>query len=65
MGPKFFQTIAARSFFEVQVPRLDKELEKLSCEFCEFQRYNDTQQILQNQQQAIMYELVVDFDKKG
>jgi len=48
MGPKFFQTIAARSFFEVQVPRLVKELEKLSCEFCEFQRYNDTQQILQN-----------------
>jgi len=46
MYPKFFQSMMGKSFFEGQVPRLVKALEKLACEF---QRYNDTQERLQNQ----------------
>ena len=36
--PKFFQTIAGRSFFEGQLPRLIKALEKIGMEL---ERYND------------------------
>ena len=41
MYPKFFQTMMGRSFFEGQVPRLIKAIEKLACEL---QRYNDAQE---------------------
>ena len=41
MGPKFFQTIMGRSFFEGQVPRLIKVLEKIACEL---ERFNNNQE---------------------
>ena len=41
MYPKFFQTIMGRSFFEGQVPRLIKALEKIGCEL---ERYNNNQE---------------------
>ena len=38
MGPKFFQTIMGRSFFDHQMPRLVDALEMLAIEL---KRYND------------------------
>jgi hypothetical protein len=40
MGPKFFQTIIGRSFFDGQLPRLIKALEKIACEL---ERFNNKQ----------------------
>jgi hypothetical protein len=41
MGPKFFQTIMGRSFFDGQLPRLIKALEKIGCEL---ERFNNSQE---------------------
>jgi hypothetical protein len=41
MGPKFFQTIMGRSFFDGQLPRLIKALEKIACEL---ERFNNLQE---------------------
>ena len=41
MGPKFFQTIMGRSFFDGQLPRLIQALEKIACEL---ERFNNAQE---------------------
>lgn len=41
MGPKFFQTIMGRGFFEHQLPELIRQLQ---CIAHELRRYNDRQE---------------------
>lgn len=41
MGPKFFQTIMGRGFFENQLPELIRQLQ---CIAYELRRYNDRQE---------------------
>lgn len=41
MGPKFFQTIMGRGFFENQLPELIRQLQ---CIAYELRRYNDAQE---------------------
>ena len=41
MGPKFFQTVMGRGFFENQLPEL---IQQLKCIALELRRYNDRQE---------------------
>ena len=41
MGPKFFQTITGRSFFDAHIPELLRQLKRIADEL---KRYNDREE---------------------